>query len=405
MRIAGRRAVLRGAGATILAGMAPSFAPAVGGHRPTGYSRTDWGRDPWALGSYSFIAKGASRRDHATLAEPVAGRLYFAGEAAHPRFNSTVHAAHEAGLRAAEEAVDAGHSRIAVIGAGMAGLSAAWHLTQAGQSATVIEARGRIGGRIHTVPALGQSLDLGASWIHGEDGNPLVALAARAGARTVATADSYVIRGADGRSISSWWAPGWLDGITEIQNSFGADPDRMDFDAYGDNDADYEGADLLFPGGYADLLRALAAGYELRLTTPVRRISHGIQGVGVDGEEFDAAIVTLPLGVLKAGQVAFDPPLPAPKQAAVERLGMGLLDKLYLAFDEVFWDADATWITLADTGLPRGQFNGWLNLTPYLGAPILLGFNGGPAARALSELDDAALVAAAMGALNRAYPA
>lgn len=49
-------------------------------------------------------------------------------------------------------------------------------------------------------------------------------------------------------------------------------------------------------------------------------------------------IVTVPLGVLKAGDIKFVPALPKSKLGAIDRLGDGLMDKLALEFDEVFWD-------------------------------------------------------------------
>lgn len=41
----------------------------------------------------------------------------------------------------------------------------------------------------------------------------------------------------------------------------------------------------------------------------------------------DAVLVTVPLGVLKRGAIAFDPPLPAAKQDVIQRLGFGVLNK------------------------------------------------------------------------------
>jgi len=67
---------------------------------------TAWRADPWALGSYSHALPGHAG-DRAILAEPVDGRLFFAGEATHPSFFSTAHGAWESGLRAAEEALGA----------------------------------------------------------------------------------------------------------------------------------------------------------------------------------------------------------------------------------------------------------------------------------------------------------
>ena len=54
----------------------------------------------------------------------------------------------------------------------------------------------------------------------------------------------------------------------------------------------------------------------------------------------DVAIVTVPLGVLKAGAIAFDPPLPAWKADAVRALGFGRLNKAFLQFPARFWRDD-----------------------------------------------------------------
>ena len=58
--------------------------------------------------------------------------------------------------------------KVAIIGAGIAGLSAANHLIENGvKDIVVVEARDRVGGRIHTVKHNGRPLELGAQWIHG----------------------------------------------------------------------------------------------------------------------------------------------------------------------------------------------------------------------------------------------
>jgi monoamine oxidase len=108
--------------------------------------------------------------------------------------------------------------------------------------------------------------------------------------------------------------------------------------------------------------------------------------------------------VLKAERIAFSPALPEDKQTAIHRLGFGLLDKLYLRFEDVFWDANATWILTPETVLPPGQFNQWLNLAPLLDAPLLLGFNGAGPARDLAGLSDSDVLARALQVLERAYP-
>jgi hypothetical protein len=50
--------------------------------------------------------------------------------------------------------------------------------------------------------------------------------------------------------------------------------------------------------------------------------------------------VTLPLGVLQSGSVQFDPPLPSRKAMAIDRLGVGSLNKVVAFFDSPFWPMD-----------------------------------------------------------------
>lgn len=69
---------------------------------PAGFAVTRWGKDPFALGAYSYATVGASVKDREALGETVANRLFFAGEATHPTLSGTVHGAYLTGLREAE---------------------------------------------------------------------------------------------------------------------------------------------------------------------------------------------------------------------------------------------------------------------------------------------------------------
>jgi len=89
-------------------------------------------------------------QDRAIVEEPIGTQLYFAGEALNPIYQSSVHAACESGLRASAVVLEAAPAKVGIIGAGMAGLTAASALTRAGGEVTVWEARDRIGGRLHT---------------------------------------------------------------------------------------------------------------------------------------------------------------------------------------------------------------------------------------------------------------
>ena len=70
------------------------------------------------------------------------------------------------------------YHRTLVLGGGIAGLSAASHLSKNGLSDyRLLEARGRLGGRVATTTLGGTRVELGAHWIHGILGNPLHELA------------------------------------------------------------------------------------------------------------------------------------------------------------------------------------------------------------------------------------
>src|SRR5215467_12146859 len=73
-------------------------------------------------------------------------------------------------------------TNFAVVGAGAAGIGAARRLLDAGSlSVVVLEARNRVGGRVHTIAPAGFPLDRGAEWLHSADRNPLSPLAQQRG--------------------------------------------------------------------------------------------------------------------------------------------------------------------------------------------------------------------------------
>jgi monoamine oxidase len=463
-----RRRFLHGAlaagGGMALATAAPGFARATVGRRrgvpdPDAFVFTRWASDAFARGSYSFIGVGGSNDSRRDLAEALGDddvdRVFFAGEATSAAYAATVHGAYLSGLRAAREVDDEADdgATIAVVGAGVAGLAAARHLRNAGYEVMVLEARDRIGGRVWTDDSTGHPLDLGASWIHGVDGNPLTGLARRAGVRTAVTHfDNQTTYGPDGTALSPAherrlerdyryfmreiegpredleddvslgaaidsvayrdgdWTPAELRDLdysvnTMLEHEYAGDVDELSL-FWWDAGSEFDGHDVLFPDtGYEWLPTMLAEGSDVRLGHVVQRVEWGATGVSLvtDRGPFAVAhaVVTLPLGVLKAGDVEFVPAMPAYKQRAMSTLGMGVLDKLWLRFPRVFWDADAE--LLGYISPIKGRWSEWYSLAKHTGEPILLGFNAATHARELEARSDGEVVAEAMSVLRTIY--
>lgn len=83
------------------------------------------------------------------------------------------------------------NSKITIIGAGPSGIAALSKLLEIGyQNVVLLEASNRIGGRINTVPFASNVIDLGAQWIHGQNGNIVYQMVKNQGLTDI-TPDSY----------------------------------------------------------------------------------------------------------------------------------------------------------------------------------------------------------------------
>lgn len=344
---------------------------------------------------------------------------------------------------------------ILVIGAGVAGLAAARKLHQAGRRVVIVEARERVGGRVWTdTMGSGVCVDLGAQWIHGISGNPLTALAKSNGFATFTTDyDSRNIYSADGsrwtddqvkeadrlfqRATAAinqqrkvyrdqrtpdlplekvWNSLAAANAVNvaqqqmlkfeanyEIEHEYAADLGELSFYHY-DQGADDLGGDVVMPEGYGQIPLMLSNGLDIRLGEIVQRVSTSATEVEVATNRTvyraKRVVVTLPLGVLKAGTVGFDPPLPPAKLKAIQALGFGLMDKICLKFDRVQWP-DRHVFNFADSR--SRQFCEWINVSKFVKAPILAGYNVGQVALENAKKTDAEVTSLAMQILRTMF--
>lgn len=331
---------------------------------------------------------------------------------------------------------------ILIIGAGVAGLTAAAELVAKGHSVLILEARDRVGGRVWTrhEPELSAPVELGAEFIHGR------------------IAETFELLNEVGKAALDTSGPRWTfrrgkleqradDLFSQIQSAlekfteskakdvpfeaFLADGTRYGLspDACKLARASVEGFDAADParvstfsiaeewgsggmldapqfrpaGGYSSVLNALAGALErkharIQLHTLVKDVRWSEGSVEIEGEflgqPFSAAaskaIVTLPLGVLQAppdtlGAVRFTPPLKE-KRSALEGLASGPVLKVALRFRSAFWAelADGRYESAAFFHAPDFTFPTFWTSRP-LRAPLLNAWVGGPKAARLSE--------------------
>ncbi len=345
----------------------------------------------------------------------------------------------------------ANQKRIVVIGAGLSGLAAARELHRQGHEVVVVEARERIGGRIWTSSKWTDiPLDFGATWIHGTQGNPLTDLAKQINAKRLTTSYNRTVtyntsgqplskveevRLKDLRkqvfgnlkkaqnkdpdvSIRQAIEPlmGQFDKSSEsyrfinfilsgeIEQEYSGSTERLSAQWY-DSAKEFDGNDDLFVQGFRVIPEFLAQGLQIELGQVVKEIQWHQSPVRVITQktEFlaDCIIVTLPLGVLQAGKVRFTPELPQNKQNAIAKLGMGVLNKCYLRFPDVFWTADVDWLEYISAS--HGEWTEWVSFKRVANMPILLGFNAAEQGRAIEAWSDQQIVASAMQTLRKIY--
>jgi monoamine oxidase len=331
-----------------------------------------------------------------------------------------------------EEQGSDGGSRVLVVGAGAAGLAAGRRLKEAGYEVILLEARDRVGGRAWSNYDLAtHPVEMGAEWVNGYEVVtwPLIRefglhplqeqnwqqfgaymdqqlfgereFMARPHASEAMSLsiidqalDNWQQSGRPDESLSEAWdLDCWDEGMRAILRQrvtvdHAAEPEQMGIESMteGESSVEEEGFFHLREG-YGRLMACLAEGQDVRLRTPIERIEWNESGVTVHtktGETFEAecAVVTLPLGVLQAGDVIFEPALPAAKQAAIQGLGCAKVNKLILQFSEKFWPENLhSLLTTLDTQC-------WYR--PGVGrddeAPILTGYMAGETADRYAKL-------------------
>jgi monoamine oxidase len=348
-----------------------------------------------------------------------------------------------------ENKENTGLTDVLVIGAGVAGLCAAGELARAGLGVILLEARDRVGGRIWSVHHTSQTqgnpaVELGAEFVHGKP--PEIFDLREAARMDVASVGGEMWRKRNGRleqdndffeevdailskmdhnkpdrsfaeflneccpqdSEAKRWA------LQYVQGFHAAHPERIGVwgliegeEASEQIEGDAQFRVLNGYGMLVDRLHAQLGNVRIRLNAIVKAVRWHRGNVEVQlasGETLSAkkAVVTLPLGVLKHGDVTFQPPLSS-KQRALACLEMGAVIRVTLLFRERFWEQvkDKTGKPLAELGFLFSEdkhFPTWWSQLPAR-TPVLTAWSAGPRGEANSGLTKEAITARALDSL------
>lgn len=450
-----RRSLLLGAAATAaLAACGRGAAPTTGStsaaqspslQQPLWTLVSRWDTDPWSFGSYSALPVGTDASVRATIANALlGGRIAIAGEFAATDYPATVHGAYLSGIRAARR-IDAAVPRgtVLVVGAGVAGLAAAVELKRRGRTVTVVEARDRVGGRVHTVVKDGVAVELGAAWVHGVTGNPIADLVQSAGARLVPTnyddetihsmTSGRLVPGIDAsieglqKAVTSLsdgepparqsaaaavaragWAPKPTESSsfswsTEVVQEYGLDPTVLGAQAFSEGGDDLGGGDAFVAGGYDKVPQLLARDLDVRTSMPIASVVVDRGNVVATpqtgaGMTYAAAIVAVPLALLQR-ELPLLSPVPDSVRRAALALRTGNLEKVIACYPQRWWPNSQV---LGVVGSPENRWSEWYDLGALTGTAAVVGFSGGSAATSRPP-EDGACADQATSALRAAF--
>ncbi len=354
---------------------------------------------------------------------------------------------------------------IAIVGAGASGLAAAHTLAEASFSTVLIEARNRVGGRIHTIypESADLAVELGAEFIHGKPPETWNYL--RMANIPITEANGAVWSAGDAGFLPDRAGTDEFLSLLEAVNAWrGNDLSLREFsdthfsdrlwdsarDRASSYAEDYLGADTaqISVAWMADVEKAISSvqgsryfrglrGYKplldwlsrprdaerlvLHLNTVAETIHWSPGRVEITAATLPdsqpiafharAAIITLPLGVLalsanEKGAVQFFPDIPA-KWAALDKVVMGHSIKVIFEFHEAFWDTlTPSAQTLAQLGFLYSSVDrllpSWWTSYPLV-TPFLTGWMGGPRAQQLATCPEEEIIDYMLGALSRCW--
>lgn len=338
------------------------------------------------------------------------------------------------------------NGKVAILGAGVSGMYAAYLLNLQGVDVEIYEASDRLGGRIQHLPRFSDfPLELGADEVFGNN-NIWYQLIAGQGVPILEREPflNYVLNDLVGTEEDFSGDPGFsaaLNYVRELQNYQGSDitvqsslnrvgipsdshyivnsmvsnqagTSNSRLSAKGVSDQiknapnNGNGIHILSNQAHESIFKSQFESItgKIRYNTPITSIDYSgekIQLSDANGGNYEAdkVIVTVPISILKDGDISFNPGLPAAKINAINSIGMDPGMKVAISFNGIFWGGQTTSI-ISDGIVPRYYSPGTGRSPNNL---VLAGYIMGEAAEEFANADDQTIVQAVLDDLDRLY--
>ena len=321
------------------------------------------------------------------------------------------------------------HSTVVVIGAGASGIAASEKLLAAGFKVVLIESRDRMGGRASTRLVSSVPFDTGASWLPDSQVNYLRTTAESSGVKLYPTDFNRALvqykgvnvpinptefmKAVERRmtlpyiklhireffglhktlpSMASMLDPllkkhgaqaAYARELVIVNEAANLDQTSIatllrEHNLPGDDGYDpLPTDDVMVDGGMQAFVTSFAKNIKPSLGESVEAVIRTKNGISVQTTrrriDADSVIVTVPLGVLKAGTIRFDPGLPVEHRAAIDRLGFGNEKKTCLVYPNTNWAKEHHMVGLHDSP----YFNFMVNVAAIAGKPMIMALSAG----------------------------
>jgi len=264
--------------------------------------------------------------------------------------------------------------KVIIIGAGAAGLYAGYILKSKGIDFQILEAAPNYGGRTGKITGFANfPIDTGAQWMHGK--NSIVSDIVEQSDTQITLDDSSEKYWFNNQIVSS--LPRDINEIFEeeenvpdvsfadfaVQNGYGDEYKNIVEAIAGDSGADASNIsaywkimeeenwsagddDFKFEETFFDFIEkqiAIHVQDQIQLNTAIKQIDYSGSTITVTDNNSnvytaDKVIITVPITILKSGDIEFVPALPTEKTTAFSKIGMDAGMKVFLKFNTKFFD-------------------------------------------------------------------